>query len=256
MAALVKQYSRISHHTLAGATGSTFSVPSQEDFTDSTSPWTIYDLALSEFGVNEADKKLYIRIADEIKEVGFASTASTAETLEQTLALGNTMGTYSIVTNTGKIVSTSNISALAISDTSFTIQSPQIVFTKDNNTNNCDEYYQIIEGTSSGTASYDLFSIGAIGLYGNDGVMTIESTIQAYDIALLETYCSQLFGFFHASGGTLSQVGSIDINERGSATQSTSIITTDGSDIILRVSGNSAGSNTNWVAKVKWSFTY
>ena len=67
----ITQYSRISHHTIAGSAsaGLTFSVPAQEDFTDGS--WTPYDLALSEIGVNEQDEKVYIRIDDEIKEFAF-----------------------------------------------------------------------------------------------------------------------------------------------------------------------------------------
>ena len=68
--AKLTQYSRISHHTIYGLTGSTFSVPSQEDFT--AGDWTIYDLALSEIGVNETDKKAYMRIDTEVKEFAWA----------------------------------------------------------------------------------------------------------------------------------------------------------------------------------------
>lgn len=75
--AKITQYSRISHHTIYGLTGGTFSVPSSEDFTDGT--WTIYDLALSEIGVNETDKKAYMRVDDEIKEFAWVKgTASGA----------------------------------------------------------------------------------------------------------------------------------------------------------------------------------
>lgn len=68
--AKLTQYSRISHHTIYGLTGSTFSIPAQEDFT--AGDWTIYDLALSEIGVNETDKKAYMRIDTEVKEFAWA----------------------------------------------------------------------------------------------------------------------------------------------------------------------------------------
>lgn len=73
--AKITQYSRISHHTIAGSAsaGLTFSVPAQEDFTDGS--WTPYDLALSEIGVNEQDDKVYIRIDDEIKEFAFVGAS-------------------------------------------------------------------------------------------------------------------------------------------------------------------------------------
>jgi len=68
---LIKQYSRISHHTLSQANISTgdvapFTVPLSEDFTDGT--WTARDLALSEIGVVEDEKRVYIRINNEIRE--------------------------------------------------------------------------------------------------------------------------------------------------------------------------------------------
>lgn len=73
--AKLTQYSRISHHTIYGLTGSTFSVPASEDFTDGS--WSIYDLALSEIGVNETDKKAYIRIDNEVKEFVWSGDRTT-----------------------------------------------------------------------------------------------------------------------------------------------------------------------------------
>lgn len=72
--AVITSYSRISHHTLTTA-GATFSVPLQEDFTlqGSTMSWTSSDLCLSEFGVNEADQKVYIRIGATISEISTTS---------------------------------------------------------------------------------------------------------------------------------------------------------------------------------------
>ena len=98
--AKITQYSRISHHTIYGlAPGATFSVPLSEDFTDGT--WTSKDLALSEIGVNESDKRAYIRIDDEIKEIQLAGGTSSAETLSTTLVAGNTTGPNWINVNSG-----------------------------------------------------------------------------------------------------------------------------------------------------------
>jgi len=70
---IIRQNSRISHHTLT-ATGITFSVPSQEDFTISGSgSWTLTDLAYSEIGVAETDGRAFIRIGDDIKEFQFTT---------------------------------------------------------------------------------------------------------------------------------------------------------------------------------------
>lgn len=76
--AKLTQYSRISHHTIYGLTGGTFSVPTQEDFT--VGDWTIYDLALSEIGVNETDKKAYMRIDTDVKEFAWVGGSTTGVT--------------------------------------------------------------------------------------------------------------------------------------------------------------------------------
>lgn len=76
--AKITQYSRISHHTIYGLTGGTFSVPPQEDFT--VGDWTIYDLALSEIGVNETDKKAYMRVDSEIKEFAWVKGETSGAT--------------------------------------------------------------------------------------------------------------------------------------------------------------------------------
>jgi phage baseplate assembly protein gpV len=102
----VTQYSRISHHTLAGSASATFSVPASEDFTDGS--WSIYDLALSEIGINEDSKKAYIRINDEVKEFEFIGGTAGAENLSDTLAVGNTTGPHDIVIDTTQSIVSSN----------------------------------------------------------------------------------------------------------------------------------------------------
>jgi hypothetical protein len=73
MAGIITQYSRMSQHTIFGLpTGASFSIPTDEDFTNGT--WGIQDLALSEIGVNESDKRVFIRIDDEIKEFQLGSS--------------------------------------------------------------------------------------------------------------------------------------------------------------------------------------
>lgn len=81
----INQYSRISHHTITGSQSQTFTVPSGEDFTSGS--WTIYDLALSEFGVNEYYKTAFIRVGTEIKQLNLSTfaTASTPGTTSTTL---------------------------------------------------------------------------------------------------------------------------------------------------------------------------
>lgn len=83
MSGIILAQSRISHHTIT-ATGASFSIPQQEDFTLTpglSGSWTIYDLANEEIGVNEADNKAYIRIGNNINEFQFTgSTTSTGGT--------------------------------------------------------------------------------------------------------------------------------------------------------------------------------
>ena len=95
---IINQFSRISHHTITD--GLSFSVPSQEDFTlpiTASGSWTPYDLALSEIGVDELQKKAYIRIDDEIKEFVFTGTGSNCCPLSSTLVIGNETGTNNII---------------------------------------------------------------------------------------------------------------------------------------------------------------
>ena len=89
--ALISQFSRISHHTVAlsattSFSGKTFTVPGSEDFT--LGGWTIYDLALSEIGVDEFRNKAYIRIGNNINEFNFG-TGGTSTTIIQQFT-GNT----------------------------------------------------------------------------------------------------------------------------------------------------------------------
>jgi hypothetical protein len=100
----IVQYSRISHHTIGGtaSSGLTFSTPLSEDFTDGS--WTNFDLALSEIGVNEQDKRVYIRIDDEIKELQLAGSTFSGDTLAQVLSNGNTTDGENIIMNASSVL--------------------------------------------------------------------------------------------------------------------------------------------------------
>ena len=110
--AKLTQYSRISHHTIYGLTGSTFSVPSQEDFT--VGDWTIYDLALSEIGVNETDKKAYMRIDTDVKEFAWvgASTAGVTNSIIMSDNSGEIYNSGIVVRQIAVTVSGTQISTL------------------------------------------------------------------------------------------------------------------------------------------------
>jgi hypothetical protein len=245
---LVKQYSRIAHHTLVGLTGSTFSIPASSDFTDGT--WTSYDLYLSEFGVNEADKKLYIRIDDEIKEIAFAATGSAAGTLEETLALGNTMGTYSIYMNNGKLFSTNGTSSFAMSDSSTINLTPQQEFNKLNYTFGYNEIKTMRENTTSGTASSTIFTITNAQLPTESVCKVILST-QAIDPTNFLYYSNEMFAFFYSNGGTVSLLGTVDENQKTNMAGGGSVISTDGIDINISVSGD-AGSSIYWASTITY----
>ena len=115
---IIQGNSRLSHHTITTA-GMTFSVPSQEDFTirGTSQSWTMASLALSEIGVNEGDKKAYIRIADTINELAFIGGVN-GNTLEQVLHYGNNSSTYSIIMGTATSIKSLNGGAAISLDTS------------------------------------------------------------------------------------------------------------------------------------------
>lgn len=82
MGRIFKANARIKHHTLT-SDGATFSIPTTEDFTTAATMstgllWTANDLAKSEIGVNSSDKRVYIRIDDEIKEFALFPITSTS----------------------------------------------------------------------------------------------------------------------------------------------------------------------------------
>lgn len=133
--AKITQYSRISHHTIAGSAsaGLTFSVPAQEDFTDGS--WTPYDLALSEIGVNEQDKKVYIRIDDEILEFGLYGSGSSigvTPSWGQVLSVGNTSDGNDIIMNSGgQILSGTGEILNAFSDTGIDINANDTIYNQE-----------------------------------------------------------------------------------------------------------------------------
>jgi hypothetical protein len=112
MSEYTTQYSRISHHTVAlSATtlfsGSTFTVPGSELIDDT---WSIYDLALSEIGVDEFRDKAYIRIGSNIKELNLGTgTTVTTPTLTQVLTAGNTTSGKNIEISTGDVIKNNNL---------------------------------------------------------------------------------------------------------------------------------------------------
>lgn len=105
MSDFTTQFSRISHHTVALSattlfTGSTFTVPGSELIDDT---WSIYDLALSEIGVDEFRDKAYIRIGSNIKEINLG-TGTTTPNLNQVLTAGNSTSGKDVEVTSGDII--------------------------------------------------------------------------------------------------------------------------------------------------------
>lgn len=272
---LVTQFSRISHHTIFGFTGSTFSVPVTEDFT--TGSWTIYDLALSEIGVNETDEKAYIRIGNSIKEFNFGAgvTGSAGATgpqgatgpagatgpsitgtqsLSQTLQIGNYAATQSIRMGTGKIISDNGDSTLTLTDTSFYYQAGTISYSQPYMNYSSAVYtlnreFQTITDNLSDMWSFNTNELGSPNV-----VFSIDGVINGFGTTSSEAYTARLFAGFKCIGGTFSQIGALDIVENKDFVNATSYIITDGVKVILQVEGET-NKTINWTARFNYNWT-
>lgn len=172
---------RLAHHTVTGI-GSTFSVPVSEDFTDGS--WTIKDLALSEIGVNEGDKKAYIRIDGEIKEFQFTGATPSADDLETTLVAGNTTGGNDIIVDLDDLIKGGGSASISLGTTARPNQ--LAISSTDNISNDVSQVFgpgiTQMTGVLSGddTASFSLT---------NDGVVSIsayDTTLNISDIILVD----------------------------------------------------------------------
>ncbi len=135
MSDFTTQFSRISHHTVALSattlfTGSTFTVPGSELIDDT---WSIYDLALSEIGVDEFRDKAYIRIGSNIKEInlGTGTTSTANQNLNQVLTVANTTGGKDIEVTNGDVI---RGQSRGIIDTDFNSNSIMITYDNTNDT--------------------------------------------------------------------------------------------------------------------------
>lgn len=267
--AIIQQNSRISHHTLTTA-GLTFSVPSQEDFTSKTQPWTANDLCLSEIGVNEGDGKVYIRIGSDVKEFEFVGGTAGAESLSQTLAAGNTMsgiiqssagGTQLYITDTDSYLET-NISgdfaglyldpqynnvgtALLRSDgTSQTLLQidPDLFNLEVGN-----PFASVSKKTKSAglsTTASGTYSLATIPLVGVNNATYVKATIVAYSSTLPGAYYGELTALFQEDSGVWYAISTYDLVEKNSIPSATSELITDGTDILINVYGTTQ--TINW----------
>lgn len=109
---IIRQNSRIQHHRITD-TGTVFTVPGTEDFTDGS--WSITDLMLGEIGVQMTDDKVFVRTSNGILTLETLNAAYHGEVD----TAGASLTSILEFTPTGKCVIT--VSALvAGSDDSFT----------------------------------------------------------------------------------------------------------------------------------------
>ena len=174
---IISQFSRISHHTVTD--GSTFSIPSQEDFTlpfGASGSWTKSDLALSEIGVDELNNKAFIRIGSNINEFSFSggtSSVGATPSLSEVLSIGNTTGLNDIILSTSSVALQSHkIKSPLSNDTYFQI--------RDKGSNTW-ENININAGAGSTIAMDSGISISADGLIninaGNSSGVQVENTV-------------------------------------------------------------------------------
>jgi hypothetical protein len=173
---------------------------------------------------------------------------SGAGSLQDTLAVGNTMGTYSIYMDNGKLFSTNGTSSFAMSDTSTINLTPQQEFNKLNYTFGYNEIKTMVETSTTGTVSATVSTI-ANSNFPTESVFTIQVITQAVDPTNALYYSNNMFAFFWITGGVVTQIGSTDINERTNMSTGTADITTDGTDVNIVVQGDS-GSSLYWSTRI------
>lgn len=250
---LVSQYSRLLHHTITGASGSTFSVPATEDFTDGS--WSVYDLCLSEIAVNETDEKAYIRIGSTIKEFEFTGGTSSpglTPSLSDVLSVGNNAFTYSIVMGGGLIESTGGLTSLLLTDQELVVATPVIIHT--NGISSTPIYYenQEIQTTTASTVSIFTFPVS---LLSQDAAISFDAIVNGFNTVSGDSYFAKLFAGFRSISSSITQIGITNITELSIFTSSvTSDLITDGADIFLDVTGES-GQTINWTLRINYQYT-
>jgi hypothetical protein len=60
-----------------------------------------------------------------------------------------------------------------------------------------------------------------------------------------------MFAFFYSTGGTVSLLGTVDVNQKTNMAGGGSVISTDGIDINISVSGD-AGSSIYWASTITY----
>ena len=230
----ITQYSRISHHTIAGSMSATFSVPTSEDFTDGS--WTSRDLALSEIGVNEDSKKAYIRINDEVKEFQLAGGTSSAEPLSTTLVAGNTTGPNDIIIDLDQSIRTTDTGFIQFGDTGSDLNAILINNGGDGVTNpqnsfgfsGVDPYWTAQTVDIAGVT--DMITLAPTGLGNGTGIKSIDTTTGDYNYVKLTPTQINIFQD-DITNGQIRYI-TLGLNAISLVADSSSIIIDEGSQTI------------------------
>lgn len=198
--AIIQQNSRISHHTVTTPTA-IFTVPVQEDFTTGT--WSSLDLCVSEFGVNEADEKLYIRVGNTVKQIQFVGATGGDQGLDDVLATENlTNGNNIVLTDGDKLINTDGTFGVYYSGKNLVLY---------------DGFYdgKVYEIGYDDNTSFNASPIIVASYSFNPAYssMFIETTIICNGSSGI-SYHSKLEGFFRAGTASLTQVSIIDKTEQ------------------------------------------
>jgi hypothetical protein len=108
----------------------------------------------------------------------------------------------------------------------------------------------MVETSTSGTSSTNIFTITNAQLPTESVCKVIVST-QAIDVTNFLYYSNEMFAFFYSNGGVVSLLGTVDVNVKTNTTTADSVISTDGTDINISVSGD-AGSSMYWASTITY----
>lgn len=276
---IISQYSRLSHHTVTD--GSTFSVPSQEDFTlpsGASGSWTVTDLALSEIGVDELNNKAFIRIGSNINEFIFSGTSSGATpSLSEVLLVGNDTQGTNLILGTGSDLfsynlnwnNENNLNIINTGDTYF--ESDTMEYQVNGNfdiySNDINLGTNILNvNTSGGSVVLDNRVYESASVTTTNDTTTTLITIGTQPDEVVRYYKAKVTGIKNDNtlgyygeilsvirrDGTLNQVSTIDLIEKTEFTTATSTIDFSGTDVRVRVTGEAA-TTINWRVNIEYN---
>lgn len=251
---LILQSSRLQHHTLT-ATGSTFSVPSIEDFTVQGA-WTIYDLALSEIGVSESDEKAYMRIGSTIKEFEWVGTTASIQDFESVLSTGNTTGTYSIILDS-KLADNSDTTNLFLTSMGIDIWAQEKSWRNPNNTYSDPIYSTTIDTFTNDGSTITFYSVLNSNFAADTGTIWAKVVSSGIGKTNSNAFVGEYTAGYKFIGNTMSAIGTGKINDANLSDYTTAGIdvNTDGTNLYFTLKGE-AGTDINWTSKIEYQIIY